>query len=46
MKSKKIEQVLILANVYIEEGMNYIEAVKKAEEDVEEMKRNKYESKI
>lgn len=46
MKSKKIRQVLVLARVYLEEGMNYTEAVKKAEEDVEEMKRNKYESKI
>lgn len=46
MKSKKIRQVLVLARVYLEEGMNYTEAVKKAEIDVEEMKRNKYESKI
>ena len=46
MESEKIKQVLILANIYIEEGMNYTEAVKKAQEDVEEMKRNKYESKI
>lgn len=30
MKSKKIEQVLVLARVYLEEGMNDTEAVKKA----------------
>lgn len=46
MKSKKIEQVLILANVYIEEGMTDIDAVKKAEIEVSKLEREKYESKI
>lgn len=46
MKSKKIKQVLILANVYIEEGMNYTEAVKKAEIEVSKLEREKYESEI
>lgn len=46
MKSKKIEQVLILANVYIEEGMAYPDAVKKAEIEVSNLEREKYESKI
>lgn len=46
MKSKKIEQVLALARVYIAEGMNYTEAVKRAEIEVSKLERNKYESKI
>lgn len=46
MKSKKIEQVLILANVYIEEGMTDIDAIKKAEIEVSKLEREKYESKI
>ncbi|MCC3668058.1 hypothetical protein [Terrisporobacter mayombei] len=46
MKSKKIEQVLMIANVYIEEGMTYSDAVKKAEIEVSKLEREKYESKI
>jgi hypothetical protein len=46
MKSTKVEQVLILANVYIEEGMTYSDAVKKAEIEVSKLEREKYESKI
>ena len=44
MKSKKIKQVLVLAKVYLEEGMNYTEAVKKAEIEVSKLEREKYES--
>ena len=46
MKSKKIEQVLMIANVYIEEGMTYSDAVKKAEIEVSKLEWEKYESKI
>lgn len=46
MKSKTIDTVVKLAKEYVKEGYSYTEAVKKAQEDVEEMKRNKYESKI
>ena len=43
MKNKKIKQVVELARVYIKEGMNYTDSVRKAEIEVREIERAKYE---
>ena len=43
MKNKKIKQVVELAKVYIKEGMTYTDAVKRAEIEVSNMEKEKYE---
>lgn len=43
MKSKTIDKVVKRAKEYVKQGMNYTEAVKKAEIEVSKSEREKYE---